>query len=192
MKLHKLCCPNCNGTLDIKIDNKDCIFCPFCGEKFFVDDGKKEYTINQNINIKKQVSHIQRIVDDADIIRAKTEDREQKNAWRIILYWVALIFFLIAICTYMEGADDRAAKRAAKEGKISAGSYEEYKGEHYQAVVEQLEVLGFENISCVDLDDSGVLFWRAEEVESVSIGGDTDFSSNDYFDSDEKVIVKYH
>lgn len=43
MKLHKLKCPNCNGTLDIKMDKSDTIFCPYCGEKFIVDNGKKEY-----------------------------------------------------------------------------------------------------------------------------------------------------
>lgn len=64
MKLHKLSCPNCNGTLDLKIDDKEYIFCPYCGQKFFVEDGKKEYTITQNININKNVTYTNRNIDD--------------------------------------------------------------------------------------------------------------------------------
>ena len=80
MQLRKLKCPNCGGTLDINLDDKEYIFCPYCGEKCFVEDGKKEYTINQNINIKKdininkQTSHTRHNIDEADVIRAKTED----------------------------------------------------------------------------------------------------------------------
>lgn len=54
MKLDKLNCPNCIGRLEIKIEDKDYIFCPYCGQQFLVDDDKTEYTFNQNIN--KQVT----------------------------------------------------------------------------------------------------------------------------------------
>lgn len=198
MQLRKLKCPNCGGTLDINLDDKEYIFCPYCGEKFFVEDGKKEYTINQNINIKKdininkQTSHTCHNIDEADVIRAKTEDREQKNTWKYLVGCLAVVVLCIGFLFFMDGAEERATQQAVSSGKISAGSYEDYKGEPYDAVVEQLEALGFENISCVDLNDSGVLFWRSEKVESVSIGGDTAFSKSDYFLPSESVIVKYH
>ena len=192
MQLHKLRCPNCGGNLDINLNDKEYIFCPYCGEKFFVEDGKKEYTINQNININKQTSHTRHNINEADVIRAKTEAREKKYSWvswvGIALFWCLLMGFIF----YMGGSEERAAQRAIDSGKISAGSYEDYEGEHYEAVVEQLEALGFTNISCVDLNDSGVLFWRSGKVDSVSIGGDTTFYKNDYFSPDESIIVKYH
>ena len=198
MKLHKLRCPNCAGTLDIKLDDNEYIFCPYCGEKFLVEDGKKEYTFTQNVNIKKDIninkniSHTQRNIDEAEVIRAKTESREKKFSWLGVaalgLIWVLCIGSLF----FMGFAEDRAEQKAIDSGKISAGSYEDYEGEHYEAVVEQLKALGFENISCVDLDDSGVMFWKSEKVESVSIAGDTTFSKGDYFFPDESVIVKYH
>ena len=198
MKLHKLRCPNCAGTLDIKLDDNEYIFCPYCGEKFLVEDGKKEYTFTQNVNIKKDIninkniSHTQRNIDEAEVIRAKTESREKKFSWlggaALGLIWVLCIGSLF----FMGFAEDRAEQKAIDSGKISAGSYEDYEGEHYEAVVEQLKALGFENISCVDLDDSGVMFWKSEKVESVSIAGDTTFSKGDYFFPDESVIVKYH
>ena len=185
-------CPNCGGTLDINLDDREYIFCPYCGEKFFVENGKKEYTINQNININKQTSHTRYNIDKADVIRAMTEDREQKNTWKYLLGCFAVLVFIIGFSLYMAGSEDRAAQQAIDSGKISAGSYKDYEGEPYEAVVAQLEALGFGNISCVDLDDSGVLFWRSEKVESVSIGGDTTFDKSDYFFPDEIVIVKYH
>ena len=198
MKLKNLRCPSCGGTLDINLDDKEYIFCPYCGEKFFVEDGKKEYTINQNINIKKdinitkQTSHTRHNIDEAEVIRAKTEDREKKNTWKYLVGFLAVFILFECFCFYMAGSEDRDAQKAIDSGKISAGSYEDYKGEPYEAVVEQLEALGFENISCVDLNDSGVLFWQSEKVESVSIGGDTTFGKSDYFLPTESIIVKYH
>lgn len=56
MRLHKLTCPNCGGMLEMKMTgNSDSIFCPYCGQQFFVDDEKKTYTINQNINVNKNI-----------------------------------------------------------------------------------------------------------------------------------------
>ena len=198
MKLKKIRCPNCDGVLDIKLDNKEYIFCPYCGDKFFIDDEKKEYTINQNIHIKKDIninkhtSHTNRYIDDADVIRAKTKDREQKYSWIGWVSYFLVCFILLGICAYMIDEPEREAKKAISAGKISAGSYEDYEGDNYQAVFDQLEALGFENITCIDLDDAGLMFWLSDDVECVSIGGDTSFSRYDYFDPDEVVIIKYH
>ena len=198
MRLHKMRCPNCSGMLDIKLDDNEYIFCPYCGEKFFVEDGKKEYTINQNVNIRKDInvnkhtSHTRHNINEAEVIRAKTADREGRHAWVALVGSLLVLCLIMGICFYMMGAEDRAAQRAIDSGKISAGSHKDYEGENYEAVVKQLEALGFSNISCIDLDDSGVLFWRSEKVESISIGGDTTFGQNDYFSPNESVIVKYH
>lgn len=192
MQLRKLRCPNCGGALDIKLDGEEYIFCPYCGEKFFIEDGKKEHTFNQNININKNTSHTQHNIDEAEVIRAKTESREKKYSWLGEVGLVLLCVFCIGILFFMAFAEDRAEQKAIDSGKISAGSYEDYEGEHYEAVVSQLEALGFDNISCVDLNDSGVMFWKSEKVESVSIAGDTTFNKSDYFFPDESVIVKYH
>lgn len=198
MKLHKLNCPNCNGILDLKVDDQEYIFCPYCGQKFFVEDGKKEYTINQNINTKKDininknVTHTNRTYDEAEVIKAKTADREKKYSWVSLVGLAAFFCLLIGICFYMAGSEDRAAQKAKDTGKISAGTDEDYVGGNYEVVVDQLETLGFTNITTVDLDDSGITFWKIDKVESVSIGGDTSFYSGDYFEPDIAIIVKYH
>ena len=59
-------------------------------------------------------------------------------------------------------------------------------------MVEQLETLSFINIVAIDLNDSGVAFWRDGKVESVSIAGDSTFWSSDYFEPSVSIIVKYH
>lgn len=192
MKLHKLSCPNCNGILELNVNDKEYIFCPYCGQKFFVDDGKKEYTINQNINFNKNITHTKRTYDEAEVIKAKTADREKKFSW---VGWIGIAIAFIALeafCFWMGDSDERTAQKAKEAGLISAGANDDYEGENYEVVVEQLKTLGFENITTIDLNDSGITFWKADKVESVSIGGDTSFYSSDYFEPDVTIIVKYH
>ena len=74
MKLQNLRCPNCTGTLNIKIDDGEYVFCPYCGSQFFVDDGKKEYKLRQDINITKLSRHTHHYINEAEVIRASTAD----------------------------------------------------------------------------------------------------------------------
>lgn len=190
MKLRKLCCPNCKGDLELKVNNNKQIFCPYCGQKFYLDDEKKEYTINKNININKNIKYTS--WDEADVIRATTEAQEKKNTWIFLIGWavfMAFCFLYLFIWGYIENSN---TQKSINAGMISAGSDEEYKGEHYEAVEKQLKSLGFKNITLVDLDDSGIVFWKSDKVESVSIGGETDFSDSDLFDPNSSIIVKYH
>ena len=115
------------------------------------------------------------------ICTEEEKHREKKYSWvGLVLVYAALMGYLF----WWGGSGDREAKKAAEDGRISAGSDEDYVGENYEAVVDQLETLGFTNVKAIDLDDSGVTFWKADKVESVSIGGDTSFYSGDYFEPD--------
>jgi len=122
----------------------------------------------------------------------QSDSREKKYSWVGWVGCVALWGSIMFLSFYMAGADDRAAEKAKAEGKITAGNYEDYKDENYEAVVEQLETLGFENITTIDLDDAGVAIWKEDKVESVSIEGDTTFYDNDYYEPNVKIIIKYH
>ena len=200
MKLQKLNCPNCNGELNMKVDNSKYIFCPYCGQKFFIDDGKKERTINKNITkditINKNMNYTHRKIDDADVIRAKSEAREKRFGWLgtlgSVLAFIALLGSYFYWIDSMEKSEAQKVQEAIAAGKIQAGFYQDYVDKKYEAVVEQFEILGFENISTVDLNDAGFAIWNSEKVESVSIGGDTNFNTDDYFDPNEKVIITYH
>ena len=99
MKLQKLSCPNCNGILEMNVDNKEYIFCPYCGQKFFVDDEKKEYTINQNINVKKDININKNVThttyNEADVIKQKTAFTKEKMSWIFgIGIWVVLFLVI--------------------------------------------------------------------------------------------------
>lgn len=65
-------------------------------------------------------------------------------------------------------------------------------GEDYKVVVAHFEAAGFTNIELIDLDDSGIAFWKSEKVEMISIGGNTDFETTDWFSPDTKVVISYH
>lgn len=190
MKLQKINCPNCGGSLDMKINtNTKFIFCPYCGEQISVDDGKIEYVITKNININKNINHTKRTIDDADVIRAKNEGMGDK-----IALFIMILFFVVGFggLFIMWGIEEAETKSAIEAGKISAGSDDDYVDEKYEAAVEQLETLGFTNIKTIDLDNSGIAFWNSGEVESISINGENNFYSTDYFEPDATIIIKYH
>jgi len=196
VKLQKLSCPNCNGKLNMKVENSQYIFCPYCGQEFFIDDGKKVHVFNRNekkdININKSINYTHRKVDDADIIRAKSEANEKRNGWIAMLVYLCVMVALIAFCFFMANREEKDKQEAIAAGKIQAGFHEDYLNENYEAVVQQFEILGFQNISTVDLNDAGLAIWNSDKVESVSISGNASFYSDDYFDPNEKVIITYH
>ncbi|MBR4290987.1 MAG: hypothetical protein IKT52_10175 [Oscillospiraceae bacterium] len=193
MRLQKITCPSCNGTLDMKIsDNTEYIFCPYCGTQYFVDDAKK-YTFNQNINIKKDIKLDKtihnRYTNDADVIRAKHEANEYKNAIKLLCFILPVLLVLMLIPSLLLKVNEKAAKA---EGKISAGYYKDLLGKDYETVEAHFEAAGFTNIELIDLNDSGLLIWNNGKVETISVGGDTSFESTDFFDPNTKVVISYH
>lgn len=188
MKINKLSCPNCGGMLNMDINECEYIYCPYCGQKFYVDKEKNEFTYNKNININKNVNYTNRYIDDADVIRAKSEAKEKRNVWFfIIALWIAIFVVVGGINLYFVISE----KVAESQGKVSAGFYRDYIGENYKTVVKQLKALGFEDIETIDLDDAG-LFNKKNTIESISIDGNSTFESTDYFETDAKVIISYH
>ena len=189
MTLQKLSCPNCNRSLRINTESRDQIFCPYCGQAFLTGDGKRGYLITRNQNIVNTMPNINHVIDDSEKIREKYDRRRM----------IGIVGFIIVIivCAAMTGFTIGHKLEAGTESVIakkviSAGSYYDYEDEKYEAVIAQLEALGFTNITAIDLDDSGLKFWLNEKVDSVSVGGDTSFTQNDYFDPDITIIVKYH
>lgn len=194
MKLHKLNCPNCGGMLEMKVSNdSDHIFCPYCGQQFFVDDGKTTYTISQNINVNKHIridkTIHDRYTDDAEVIKAKNKGKEDKRAWIALIVCAILA---LGIPFGMLAKLELEEKQAEKAGKICAGFYKDYEGENYEAVVAQFEAMGFVNIQTIDLEDAGLAFWKNDTVQTVSVAGDSGFDSTDYFYKTDPVIITFH
>jgi hypothetical protein len=189
MKLQELRCPNCNGNINISLDKRDTIYCPYCGQQFLLDDGNRETTTTANINKNININKTKRTVNDADIIRAKSDSHILPYS---ILLMVILLLFMFVPIYVSEQKDKAEEQQALADGKIHAGSYSDYDGQKYNAVVAQLTALGFENIELIDLDDAGLLKNKADTVESVSIGGITNFVNSTYFYPTDKVIISYH
>ncbi|NMD71526.1 DUF4839 domain-containing protein [Bacillus sp. DNRA2] len=76
--------------------------------------------------------------------------------------------------------------------KVSKSS-DEFVGENYKTVISQLEETGFTNIKTKVLDDL-ITGWLTKdgEIEKVEINGDTEFSANDSFQKNSKIVITYH
>ena len=81
---------------------------------------------------------------------------------------------------------------AKSQGKIQAGYYKDLIGQDNKTVIAHFEAAGFENIEVIDLNDSGIAFWTDGEVVTISVGGDTNFDTFDWFEPDTKVIISHH
>ena len=171
MRIKPIKCPSCGAPLDIKRGADTCE-CLSCGCMFAIDNGKLEYTYNKNIYIKNDTTYTERYIEDADVIRARTEEKEKKRAW--IGSWIGWSIYAVIMAAL-----------------ISAGYYQDYLEKDYKGVVAQFEAAGFTNIQTIDLHDAGIRFWDNGEVVSVSVGGDTQFSRSDYFSPDTKVVISH-
>lgn len=78
------------------------------------------------------------------------------------------------------------------EAKTPSGSSAQ-KGKDYNKVVDDFKSKGFKNIKTEKLEDliTG-LITKDGEVEEVSVGGNVDYSSDEWLSADTEVIIKYH
>ena len=190
MKTISLKCPDCGADLkDLCIEEgRTFCFCQYCGGKILFDDE----TVRISIKYEKQDTARIKEAEVKESIRIREleyQEREAKRDTKIGFMGIA-IMFTIPLINFLVFALNKCTSEA--QGKLSAGDSEDYIRQNYEAVVMQLSELGFENIVTVDLDDSGILFWKNEAVESVSIDGNTYFESINYFHPEDKVIVTYH
>lgn len=186
MKLKVLKCPECRANLEVEEGRTSC-FCQYCGCKIILDDEKQEYTINKNININKTIH--KRYTDDAEVIRETSKEKENKRSWIALLICAIIAIGIPFGMLAKFGIEENIAKN---EGKISAGFYRDLVGEDYKTVEAHFKAAGFTNIELIDLNDSGIAFWNDGKVATISVGGDTDFDSTDWFDPDTKVVISYH
>ena len=173
MKLTDFECPYCYETVDVEIDDYDDEgFCPNCGEQIYPKKESRQSTVY--IEDNRTTKH------DAKIITI------------VMRTLVLVMIFALAMSSFYTHQREQAASSAQAAGKISAGSASNYEKEKVDAVVAQLEALGFTNIETIDLNDSGLAFWNSGKVASVSINGDNSFSTDDYFFPTDKVVITYH
>ena len=186
MNMKTIECPYCGASIEVDIQGRDSVFCNYCGKQMALND---ENSITKNINIKKDIKVHKRYTDDADVIRAQTEAKENKNALITFAAIMGAFALIAALCLGVPALIKAGNENA---GNISAGYYQDLVGEDYKTVEAHFRAAGFTNIELIDLNDSGIAFWNEGKVETISVGGDTSFDSLDFFDPNTKVVISYH
>ncbi|MEH7248167.1 DUF4839 domain-containing protein [Neobacillus niacini] len=98
------------------------------------------------------------------------------------------LFLLVAILS-MSACSDEPDPDVIKISKSS----DEIVGENYKTVISELKETGFTNIKTKVLDDLITGFLTKDgEIEQVEINGDTEFSVDDSFQKDSKIVITYH
>lgn len=111
MKMCRMECPYCGASIEADVENRKSVFCTYCGKQIKIENDPSNVTINQNINIKKNIN--QRVTNDAEIL--KEQNRHIENKWDMILTCVLLaIVFGITLFLYI-----RIHSNAAKETNVN-------------------------------------------------------------------------
>ena len=103
---------------------------------------------------------------------------------------VSVLFACIMVVTLAGCGGD--SNKHEGEVKTPSGSSVQ-KGNDYHKVVDDFKSKGFENIKTEKIEDL-ITGWITEdgEVEEVSVGGDVDYSPDEWVSADTEVIIKYH
>lgn len=207
MNLISLNCPNCDSFLYVE-EGRSMTFCQYCGGQIYIDGGVKrsEHTHTYTRTYRKiDVARYQEAVSKQEIRRLElAHDERQKKVTLIVL--VITIIFFIGLMVYAdiswknkneewereEREYERQRSEKLEQGYICAGDNDDYEGKNYEAVRDQLKAMGFMRIKTVDLNDAGIFSNPENTVESISIGGETSFDSEDLFEPDAKIIITYH
>lgn len=196
MTINSLKCPECDGILNMEIEGRKFVFCPYCGNQMELDDGNREYTINKNININRNINNITRNIDDVELTKAKAATIQF-----IVSFGVLAFIAIITICFSLvksagekkeHARHERAIEWAKEEGKLSVGDSADYVGISYKTAVKKLNALGFNNIETVDLGDDGLWKNKKDSIDTISIDGNIQFDEDDFFYPEDKIVIMYH
>ncbi len=199
MLMRSIKCPECSGAISVDISGKEFVFCPYCGHQIEIHNPnriEKIYTKNINVNKNFNNNNTNRLINDADVIRAKNERLDtilRLGGAVIVIFFVVFGFVFMAID---EDKDERQNKndmqKAISEGKINVGeNYAYFEGENYKTVIKQFEDMGFVNIEKLPIKDHNP-FNNTGKVKTISIGGDSNFDKYDCFSPEDRVVVSYY
>ena len=105
----------------------------------------------------------------------------KKTIWFLLITTVLVVLVI--------GCGDSNHEGEAQPPRVS----EDLKGEQYKDVVTVFEKSGFTNINTEEIQDL-ITGWLTKdgEVEEVTVGGNSEYSKDDWFPVDTEVIVRYH
>ena len=122
----------------------------------------------------------------------RTSTHSSKEDNRTIIICLAFFLAMAVLCLGISFLYELKDQQAMEKGYVQVGSSSELIGEDYETVEAHFYAAGFYDIELIDLDDSGLAFWKDGKVKTISVGGKTSFSSSDWFDPDDTVIITYH
>ena len=200
MKLVSLRCPNCDANVNTEIKNQSTFFCPYCGSRIYVDDGVKRVEVSINQTYRKveeariRESDTKREIEFERLAHKERQDKRDNRMFGATMLGLAIFVLLLFGALFaMDISSTKKAEEMEAQGKVKIGTYySDFEGEKYQAVVKELEARGFTNIETVDLDDAGWFTNKADTIKSISINGNTQFNSSDYFYLTDKIVITYH
>lgn len=94
MKLISVKCPECNASIDISTNKKEC-FCSYCGNKIILDDGSSTIThiyINKTKEKEIELEH-EKLLNE----RQKDAERHRKKVVSFISVCIAVVLICIAL-----------------------------------------------------------------------------------------------
>lgn len=145
-----------------------------------------------NEKLEEYIENLQQIEDSAE--DGKTSSQKKKKIKKD-KSWIAIIICTVIVLGFPFGMMlkfEVEEKIAISEGKINAGFYKDLIGEDYKTVQAHFDSAGFTEVELIDLNDSGIFFWKDGKVDSISISGNNAFESTDWFKPDSKVVISYH
>lgn len=192
-------CESCGGNLEIDFDKKKG-FCPYCRSEYIIEtEENKKSTIDTVIGFIEKQQQIKQ--DKKDEEEKKIEEERQKqresfeaNKMKYLISFGAGILLLIIIGVVGSISENIEKNKNLKAGKVAAPiSYEDVKGKNYEDVEKKFKKAGFTNIETKGLGDMVVgIFSDEGDVDKVSIDGETEYSSSEYFEKDAEVVIRYH
>ncbi len=203
MKLIKLNCQNCNGMLEVDIDNL-IAYCPYCGQKllFGVEQmnailKEKEKTKRAQEITKKEQEKTKRSEEATKRLEMEhryKEREDKRNNKKDVVALIGAIAFIFVVISLMFFMSEREKQQHLKDGEIKISfSADEIIGDNYNSIVKILKNDGFENIELIKADDLIVgVISKENTVKSISVNGDSDFSEGTWFPKDAIITITYH
>ena len=127
MNLIKLSCQNCNGQIDVDVDNM-MAYCPYCGQKLMFDLDQMDLVLAEKEKTKREQERTKQLQIKQEYSEKK-EIRDNKSASRILIGCLVLYIALMCFIFYMAGEEDREHK-AKNEIQISVSS-DDLEGKQY-------------------------------------------------------------
>ena len=94
-------CPNCNANMEIKENNRDFVFCQYCGSKIMLDDYRSTHRIIDEAKIKQYENERYLRLEEIRLERAKQEQQNQRDMFKKILTYIWLGMSLLVILIFL-------------------------------------------------------------------------------------------